>query len=444
MASLVARLRSPSSSRSSFPAMSMDQWFSFAGNQYPLNMATSMSGSPKVEVANDLASYSQGIYKVNGVVSAAITARALLVSELRFQWRSSIDGAVFGDQSLAPLERPGSLTRPELLHQAEQHVSLAGNAYFHRDSVSGELRLLRPDWVDVMLGTDSDVSMTGWALDAHVVAYIYNPGGKRGKDAPVVLHPSEVAHWKPEPDPETPWRGLSWVQSVLMEVSTDQQAIQHISKFYEHAATPNLVFVMDKAVPSTQVAEYAEAINDRHAGTSNAYRNMVIGGGADVKVVGADMAQLDYRKTQGMNETRILMRARVPAVIAGSAEALGGSALNAGNYQATRRMWADAWFSPHAHGLCAALEQVVPPPRPEVELSYDPKAILFLQEDRQDEAQIQQANASTIRQLVEGGYDPTTVIEAVITGDFSKLRHSGLYSVQLQPAGSDSLTAPQE
>ena len=45
-------------------------------------------------------------------------------------------------------------------------------------------------------------------------------------------------------------------------------------------------------------------------------------------------------------------------------------------------------------------------------------------------------NAATIHTFVAAGYEPDSVIEAVTSGDLSKLQHSGLYSVQLQPAGS--------
>jgi hypothetical protein len=67
---------------------------------------------------------------------------------------------------------------------------------------------------------------------------------------------------------------------------------------------------------------------------------------------------------------------------------------------------------------------------------------MFVQDDRLDEAQIQQQEAMTIRQLVDAGFDPATVVLAVTTGDFRTLAHSGLYSVQLQPAGAMPPGAP--
>lgn len=434
MTRLLDRLRTQE--RSSFPSLSFSDYLNFfttGGNTYPVQPFQTMTGTPQVEIANDFAGYVSQVHQQSGIVAAAVTARALLLSELRFKWRAVQDGRLFGDQSLIPLERPGSMTRPELLTLAEYHVSYSGNAYFYRDTEG--VRLLRPDWVTILLASNDEPDQPGFAVDAEVFAYLYHPGGKQARTTPVVLSPGEVAHWKPEPDPLNPWRGSSWVQSVLLEISTDLQASRHLAKFYENAATPNMVFSFDKDLTAEQVKTYAEMISERHSGTANAYKNMVLGGGADVQVVGANLQQLDYKNTQGGHETRIASRARVPAVVLGIREGMQGSSLNAGNYQSTRRMWSDGWFSPYANNLCAALETIVPGPAA-ADLSYDPGAVMFLQEDRQDEANIKQANAITMRQLVESGYAPDTVTEAVVTGDFTKLRHSGLYSVQLQEAGA--------
>jgi len=44
------------------------------------------------------------------------------MSQLRFQWRSTLageNGRLFGTAALAPLERPGDMTRTEMLYTAE-------------------------------------------------------------------------------------------------------------------------------------------------------------------------------------------------------------------------------------------------------------------------------------------------------------------------------------
>ena len=60
----------------------------------------------------------------------------------------------------------------------------------------------------------------------------------------------------------------------------------------------------------------------------------------------------------------------------------------------------------------------------------------FLRWDAEKESQIRASDAATIRTLVDGGYDPKTVVAAVKSGDWSKLVHTGKLSVQLQEPGT--------
>jgi hypothetical protein len=68
-----------------------------------------------------------------------------------------------------------------------------------------------------------------------------------------------------------------------------------------------------------------------------------------------------------------------------------------------------------------------------VRLWYDDRDVSFLQEDVLDNAEIRSKDATTMRTLVDGGFDPDSVIAAVTTGDMTLLTHSGTLSVQLQP-----------
>jgi hypothetical protein len=114
---------------------------------------------------------------------------------------------------------------------------------------------------------------------------------------------------------------------------------------------------------------------------------------------------------------------------------LEGSSLNAGNYTAARRAAADKVFRPLWRQFCGSLEQIVTVPR-NSELWYDDRDIPFLQEDLKDSAEIQNQRAQTVRTLLDAGYEADSVIDAVENDDFSLLSHSGLFSVQLQPPGT--------
>jgi hypothetical protein len=69
------------------------------------------------------------------------------------------------------------------------------------------------------------------------------------------------------------------------------------------------------------------------------------------------------------------------------------------------------------------------------ELWYDDRDIPALHESSRDAAEIQQIDALTIHSLITAGFTPDSVVDAVTAGEFSRLSHTGLYSVQLLPAG---------
>lgn len=428
------RRRSPQVERSTFPSMSLQEYFNFLGRQY------AVGGSYGTTPDATFTGYVRDIAERNGVVAGAVAARALLLSQIRFTWRnnrtSPTPGRTFGDRSLGVLERPGPVTRPELLHLAEKDVSYAGSWIAHRKG--DELYRLRPDWVTVVMGSDSDPVNDWIPPDAEITGYVYSNPSKRNGRTEAFL-PDEIIHWKPEPHPLEWWRGESWVTSVMQEIRNDGQATDHTSKFFDHAATPNLVFTMDPSLTKEQVEAFAEATNRLHAGSGNAYKNMFLGGGTGVEVVGSENAALGLKDIQGGYETRIASRSRVPASVLGIREGLAGSALNAGNYGAARRLWADGWFSPTCQSLCASVERVMHPAA-DAELWYDPTEVLFLQEDAKDQADIQSTKATAIRTLTDAGYEGASIIAAIEADDFSLLKHTGLYSVQLMPPGT---AAPQ-
>ena len=143
------------------------------------------------------------------------------------------------------------------------------------------------------------------------------------------------------------------------------------------------------------------------------------------------------------NAGAAVVAAGVPAVVLGISEGLAGSSLNAGNYTAARRRFADMTMRPLWRSVCGVLAPFVQVPAGS-ELWYDDSDIPFLQEDMKDAADIAQTQAVAVRNLVDAGYDPDAAVLAVSTGNLRLLsgKHSGLYSVQLQPAGSTPQPEP--
>lgn len=413
-------------------------WFNFQGLQYPV-MPSQTIGSKQEEVASSFQGYVEQVYKTNGPVFACMAVRLLLFSEARFQFRQLKNGRpgdLFATKALAPLDVPWpNGTTGDLLKRAIQDADLAGNFYAHRDGKT--IRRMRPDWVTIVLGSKRDSRTANWQLDAEVVGYIYHPGGPQSKEPPEVLLVNEVAHFAPFPDPTARFRGMSWLTPVIREIMGDSAATTHKLKFFENGATPNMVVSLAPEITPDIFTQWIEKFEEAHEGVLNAYKTLYLGGGADVKVVGADMRQLDFKVTQGAGETRIAAAAGVPPVIAGFSEGLQSATYS--NYQQARRRLADGTMRPLWRDMAHALATIIDVPRG-AELWYDDRDIPFLAEDVKDLSEIQHTNSSSIKTLIEAGFDPDSVIDAVTSNDLSRLQHTGLVSVQLQPPGTDPKT----
>lgn len=420
---------------------SLDQWMADASSPWNLMslapQTTWAAGRPTEVAANSFTGYIDAGYKRNGIVFGLIGVRMRLFTEARFQWQRITNGrpdTLFGNQDLAILERPWrNGTTADLLARMELDSSLAGNAYFYRNG--NRLRRLRPDQVDIILGSPTD-SEDG--LDTEPVGYVWWPKG-RANGNPITLQAVDVAHFAPSPDPDAEFRGMSWLTPVLEEIRSDTAATVHKGRFFDNAATPNMAVSLDKSIPKDQFVEFVNAMRE-HEGAGQAYKTLWLAGGADVKVVGADMRQLDFKVTQGAGETRIATASGIAPLIAGLSEGLQSATYS--NYGQARRSVADIWLRPQWRAAAGALEPVLPAPGggsgQSVRLWYDERDVPFLQEDLKDDSEIAARRATTIRTLTDAGYTPESVIAATESNDFTKLVHSGLYSVQLQAPGADT------
>lgn len=430
--------RKPQLAERSDPLISVDQWIDMLTSFSYQNVRYTLPGAAQEEIGGTFRSLAQSAYAGNGVVFACMLTRMLLFSEARFafrQRRSSGPGSLFGTPDLAPLEEPWpGGTTGDLLSKAIMDADLAGNAFFVRRP--GRIRRLRPDWVTMILGSNEDADVAAWDVDADVIGYLYQPGGPgSGKD--LVAFPADaVAHFAPIPDPQSQYRGMSWLTPIVREVMADKAATEHKLKFFENGATPNLVVKLD--VPDLeQFQEWIDAFKENHDGAHNAYKTMFLGAGADATVVGANLQQLEFKVTQGAGETRIAAAAGVPPVIVGLSEGLQAATYS--NYGQARRRFADGTIRPLWRNLAGSMARIVNVPKG-AELWYDDRDIAFLQEDQKDAAEVSQMKATAIKTLVDAGYEPASVVDAVDAGDLTRLAHSGLVSVQLQPPGAD--TAP--
>jgi hypothetical protein len=425
----------------------VDAFLQFQGGVYQPNYTTTYAGQKVEPVTDSFVGYVQAAYKANGIVFAVSMARARPFSEISFKYRrrNQTGGGndLWGNQDLEILETPwpGGTTQ-SLLMRAEQDVTAGGTAFWAREdnAPSPRTRRLRPDWCEFVLTAPPDE-----AVESDVVGIKYTPGGPWSRNNPKLYlvggQFAEATYWAPIPDPDAQFRGMSWLSPVIEEMQSDKAATVHKRKFFENAATPNLAVSLKETVSPESFQKFVRMMNEASVGVDKAYKTLYTGGGADVRVVGADIKQMDFRGTQGAGETRIAAAGGVPPIVVGLSEGLAAATYS--NYGQARRAFADGFLRSQWRSLCGALAPIVDVPADST-LWYDSRDVAFLREDVKDLADTQATNAGTINTLISAGYTPESAVAAVLAEDFSVLEHSGMVSVQLQPPGAGQEEAAPE
>lgn len=404
------------------------------GGWSALGITQTQPGQAAEKAPSDLPGYA-ALFATNPVIWACMVARQMVFSAPRFVWQRLNNGtpsALFGSQDLQILEQPwpGGTTQ-DLLSRDIQDADLAGNAYWTR--LGDELVRMRPDWVSIVLERrEHRGGLLGWRK----LGVIYQEPGQE----PVPLLADEVAHFAPIPDPLATYRGMSWLTPVIREVQNDNLMARHKRRFFENAATPNMVVRLAREVSPEAFAKFKAKMEANHQGVDNAYKTLYLGGGADVTVTGANFQQMDFSSVQGAGETRIAAAAGVPPVIVGLSEGLKAATYS--NYGQARRRFADGTIHPLWQNAAGSFGHLITPPGAStsgaVRLWYDARDVPFLREDARDAAEIQGVQSRTIRTLVDAGYTPESVMAAVTASDWSLLVHTGLFSVQLQAPGTST------
>lgn len=422
------------------PAVSLESWaqmmssFVFAGTPYTTTGLTQTQPGQTIEpIGNDLRAYATELRAANGVVHACMSVRQLIGSAVRFQFQMFRKGKpdeLWGNDTLGQLERPWGIgsTTQDLLTRTFQDIDLTGNAYWAR--IEGDLVRLRPDWVEIAMAPRM---FRGAQVGSQRIGYVYWEGGRYAGADPAVFTTDEVVHIVTDPDPLANYRGTSWLASVLGEILSDRLMGRHKQRFFENAATPNLSVSLDKDISLEAFKAFSDKMDLAHRGIENAYKTLYLGGGADVRVIGADFKQMDFKTVQGHGETRIAAAAGVPPIIVGLSEGLESATYS--NYAQARRRFADGTMHPLWQNIAGSFERIVRPPSGS-RLFYDTRGVPFLREDELDATEIQARRAATLRTYIDSGHTPESARAALIAGDEDLLVHSGLYSVQLQPPGT--------
>lgn len=393
--------------------------------QQPERLFSVLDGS-RESIGNDFVGYIRDVYRKNGPIFTCLLIRMMVFSEVRFAWRNfDEDGRPSGLFTTPDLE---VVNDGQVLAALELDGGAAGNGY--AIITDQGLRRLRPDGVTVLTGSPSG---NPFDYRARILGYVYDTARLGGvRVDPVTFRPDEMIHYSPLPDGIAQWRGMSWITPVLDEIKGDRATTKHKLKFFENGAVPGLILSYDKGVTPEQIPKYMEVFQETHGGIDNAYRALHMGGGVDPKTIGTNLQQLEFKTTQAAGEARIAAASGLGAVMAQFSEGLTGSSLNEGNFKASKDRSEMVLFRPLWRIAARAIQKVLK--RPDgAHLWYDPRDVAFLRDDAKAEAEVHKLNAEALQSLWNSGWEPESAKQALLSGDFSHLTHTGLQPVQAQP-----------
>ena len=393
----------------------------YGGNQYLLSGRTTYGAAEPFYPAGECQALTS-----NGVVYGIVRTRVDLFAQVRFVWKRYGAGPrpmasdTFTSSALSPLDNPAPI-----LEWMELDVAAAGASYWVLDT--GRLRRLPPTWCTIVSGSNVWPDDPGQAWDAEPVGLIVLAPGAPADRAETFLW-SEVAAYIPERDPDARWRGMSYLRPALEDVAADNGARRYLTKFYENNASPNMAVVFPPDVQLEVIQAFRDAFLQKHAGVERAFRTAFLGGGADLKMIGSNLKDLDSQEVRSQLHKDITLSAGVPPIAAGIWEGTYANAKESNRALADKKLrylWLRA---------VEAFRPLFPAPSG-AELWYDASGVSALQSDAIDDATVMAQNAQTMRTLGDGGWDPDSVRDGVSKGDLSGIKHTGNLSVQLTPAG---------
>jgi phage portal protein BeeE len=363
----------------------------------------------------------------NSVVFACAATRSLLLSEARFLFQALRKGRpaeLFSTPDVQILEQPWpGATTGELIAQADLDVTEHGNSYWVREGDA--LYRWEPQYVRILTQAVYGQMITPDMVGEKIALYVYTKDPQR----PVFKLPDEIVHHKPYPDPCNRFLGQSWLSACLPDVTTDNLITNHKQAALGQGANLGYVVSFDPQVEKDEFEYFTHYFRENYTGPENAGKTLLLGGGADVKTVGQTFENLALKAITDSGEARVAACAGVPPIIAGLIPGLDASTYS--NFNQARRLFADGTLRPLWRAFASALSSVIAVPSGS-RLWYDDRDIPFLRDDAAETAATQQAEMSTIAAGTMAGFEPDSIVAALMANDWSLLKHTGLPSVQVQ------------
>lgn len=209
-------------------------------------------------------------------------------------------------------------------------------------------------------------------LPAHDVTYkVNNDTGdeliKFGKDQYLENTVTERQFYRDyRANPGSSVQGKSVVAAAAAAIDTDDKAKRYNQNFFANAARPSIVIESDKQMSPEAYRRYKQQLNEYMVGTENAYKPMLLEGGATAKPFALSQKDMDFLNSRKMSMDEILGMFRISPAMLGMI-----TAANRANMEAAEYAFAKWVILPRVKAFCKFVNKyIIDPIDPTLQLSY--------------------------------------------------------------------------
>lgn len=306
---------------------------------------------------------------------------------------------VLRHQALRLWNRPNDfMTGPEFREIGWQHMELVGEWYWVLNrgpsgkSIPIEMWPVRPDRMEPV--PDRDKFLAGW---------VYT--GPNGEEVP--LSTDEVIQLR-YPHPTDFYRGLSAVQSILVDVDAAKYSAEWSRNFFLNSAQPGGIVTFSKRLSDDEFNEFTARWREQHQGVARGHRVGVLEQGALWTPNTYSMRDMQFVEGRKVSSDMIRQAYRIHQAMLGNSDDV-----NRANAQTAEEVHV-AWHEiPRLKRQRITLNskylEMFEGPDPKVEFDYDDPRPSSAN-DANDELT---AKSTAAQVLVEAGWDPDEVLQMV-------------------------------
>lgn len=295
---------------------------------------------PSWKAIDQLNSYESWVYTcINAIAQEVASVRLKLYKKKYIRGELEID-EVTEHEALSLLYSVNPYSNYYLhIYETVIYLYLLGEAYWavlRNGQKPVSLWTLRPDYMTVVPSAEKLIAMYRYRVAANNV---------------MELQPEDVIPFR-LPNPKTPYRGQSPVQSAARAVDTDKFSADWNRNFFFNSAIPNLIMTTDKDLKEDAVNRLLAMWVAKFQGTANAHKVAFLTSGFKPTVIGQTGREMDFIEQRKAMRDEILAMFKVPKTVLGLSEDV-----NRANAEATNLAFLGRTVTPAIKMLIAHLNE---------------------------------------------------------------------------------------